>query len=372
VIPEDLLSTSQPDIACLFGGIGDARNLLATIFFTGLLELSPQVALGNRRSYHFTLVDLKPAVFARDLLIFRLLFELAIVSRQGPTAAEEIEVTLSYLFAAQVMPQWVSDQLQACISVVLEDLRDSTRNVLGVFYIPEPVRERIIRVLLQWKQTPESWYTARSLRRAVGDYLPEYKRNGAGRTPSDAYASRIPPGCDARSPDMLEFEELLVILPPAHLMQKHEPQLWDLISTGAKPRTAATRKALGDYFDSVWQPNVTMVDLDWERKRGDGPAPHMGFTSDDVVRDLFVNIPAHLLKRGPGLLDHLRGFFWLISPPLAMMQPRLVVEIVIGEMVDAFERLRYGLLRQDWKAVQKLDPAKFPRVYDSIDMSNIP
>jgi hypothetical protein len=240
-------------------------------------------------------------VFARDLLIFRLLFELAIVSRQGPTAAEEIEVTLSYLFAAQVMPQWVSDQLQACISVVLEDLRDSTRNVLGVFYIPEPVRERIIRVLLQWKQTPESWYTARSLR-----------------------------------------------------------------------RTAATRKALGDYFDSVWQPNVTMVDLDWERKRGDGPAPHMGFTPDDVVRDLFVNIPAHLLKRGPGLLDHLRGFFWLISPPLAMMQPRLVVEIVIGEMVDAFERLRYGLLRQDWKAVQKLDPAKFPRVYDSIDMSNIP
>jgi hypothetical protein len=301
VIPEDLLSTSQPDIACLFGGIGDARNLLATIFFTDLLELSPRVALGNRRSYHFTLVDLKPAVFARDLLIFRLLFELAIVSRQGPTAAEEIEVTLSYLFAAQMMPQWVSDQLQACISVVLEDLRDSTRNVLGVFYIPEPVRERIIRVLLQWKQTPESWYTARSLR-----------------------------------------------------------------------RTAATRKALGDYFDSVWQPNVTMVDLDWERKRGDGPAPHMGFTPDDVVRDLFVNIPAHLLKRGPGLLDHLRGFFWLISPPLAMMQPRLVVEIVIGEMVDTFERLRYGLLRQDWKAVQKLDPAKFPRVYDSIDMSNIP
>jgi hypothetical protein len=150
VIPEDLLATSQPQIVCLLGGIGDARDLLATIFLTVLLEMSPQVALGNRRSYHFTLVDLKPAVFARDLLIFRLLFELAITSRQDPAAAEEIEVTLAYLFAAQVMPKWVSNQLQACISVVLEDLRDSTRIVLGIFYIPEPARERIIRVLLQW------------------------------------------------------------------------------------------------------------------------------------------------------------------------------------------------------------------------------
>lgn len=88
--------TSQPEIACLLAGVGDARNLLSTIFFTSLLERSPQAARGNRRSYHFTLVDLKPAVFARDLLIFRLLFELAITSRQDPTAAEEIEVTLAY------------------------------------------------------------------------------------------------------------------------------------------------------------------------------------------------------------------------------------------------------------------------------------
>jgi hypothetical protein len=171
---------------------------------------------------------------------------------------------------------------------------------------------------------------------------------------------------------MLEFEDLSVILPPADLMQKHEPELWDLISTEVKPRTATTRQVLGDYFDSVWQPNVTMVDLDWERKREDGSAPFVGFTPDDVVRDLFVSIPAHFLKRGPGLLNHLRGFFWLIGPPAVMMQQRLVVEIVVGDMVDTFERLRYGLLRQDWKAVQKLDPAKFPQVYDSIGMSNIP
>jgi hypothetical protein len=219
-------------------------------------------------------------VFARDLLIFRLLFELAITSRQDPTAAEEIEVTLAYEFAAQVMPKWVSDQLQACISVVLEDLRDSTRNVLGIFYIPEPVRERIIRVLLQWRQTPESWYTASALRRAVAQHLAEQKRKNAGRTPpSDIYTSRIPPGCDARSPDMLEFEDLFVILPPAHLMQQHEPELWDLISTEVKPRTATTRKALSDYFDSVWQPNVTMVDLDWERQREDRTALHLTWRS---------------------------------------------------------------------------------------------
>jgi hypothetical protein len=119
---------------------------------------------------------------------------------------------------------------------------------------------------------------------------------------------------------MLEFEDLSVILPPADLMQKHEPELWDLISTEVKPRTATTRQVLGDYFDSVWQPNVTMVDLDWERKREDGSAPFVGFTPDDVVRDLFVSIPAHFLKRGPGLLNHLRGFFWLIGPPAVMMQ----------------------------------------------------
>lgn len=64
LLPDTLLSTTSKEIAWLCCGIGDARNLLATIFYLGISR--------SRKASHFTLVDLKPAVFARDLLIFRL------------------------------------------------------------------------------------------------------------------------------------------------------------------------------------------------------------------------------------------------------------------------------------------------------------
>lgn len=361
LLPNALLSTTSKEIACLCCGIGDARNLLATIFYLGISR--------SRKAFHFTIVDLKPAVFARDLLIFRLLFDAQAESEARKT---ETTVTLSYLFGAQIMPKWVFNRLQVCISAVIADLKKTSQNPMGIFYIPEPTRERIMYVLLQWQQPPQPWYAARALRRAARDQHMARELSQRGRF-DDMEAPRAPPGCDQRSHDVMVYREIYAVLPPVHLLKNHEPQFLKKFEAYTKSRTSKDRKAVEDYLDTVWQPNVTLVDLDFETKREDGHDPSVEFTPHEVVSTLFGAIPPEIAGCSPGVINHFCGFFSLVGGMLNQMsKSQLVVEVILDEMTSTLERLRYGILRKDQKPIKKLDPQKFPDRYDSIDLSNIP
>ena len=150
---ESLRPGTSQEISCLACGIGDARNLLKAILCVEIYQ-SYGLSSGVRSQVdlHFTLVDLKPAVFARILIVFRLLFDADAESKAGKA---QIYMTLSYIYTAQVVPKWAFDKLQGCISTILADLADSSHNVMSIFYIAEPTRERISYVLRQWQQTPQ-------------------------------------------------------------------------------------------------------------------------------------------------------------------------------------------------------------------------
>jgi hypothetical protein len=50
-----------------------------------------------------------------------------------------------------------------------------------------------------------------------------------------------------------------------------------------------------------------------------------------------------------------------------------MIEAMVGEITDIMERLRWDCLESRSPAPgAKIDPAKFPRKYDRIHMSNIP
>ncbi|CAH0025109.1 unnamed protein product [Clonostachys rhizophaga] len=99
-----------------------------------------------KRKLHFTLVDLKATVFARDLLIFRMLFDL---QTQAAKQREETNIAISYVFAGQPMPSWASDILHGAMAAVIAELEDLSSNVM------EPARQDIARVLKEWQQPPE-------------------------------------------------------------------------------------------------------------------------------------------------------------------------------------------------------------------------
>lgn len=48
------------------------------------------------------------------------------------------------------------------------------------------------------------------------------------------------------------------------------------------------------------------------------------------------------------------------------------VEVLVGEMTDVMERMRWNCLEERSKPAGGIDPSNFPRTYDRIHMSNIP
>ncbi|CAH0025110.1 unnamed protein product [Clonostachys rhizophaga] len=157
-------------------------------------------------------------------------------------------------------------------------------------------------------------------------------------------SDKVPPGCGKHGPDTQSFDDIHIILPPAHLMQKHEPRLAEIHNAYRKKKTKKNRNVLGDYLDSNWKPNVTVIDLEFQRKREDRATgqPDISWSPYQIASELYSSFPPQ------------------------------AVQLVLGEMNDVLERLRYGLLRLDQKPVKKLDPSKFPDTFDNIDLSNIP
>jgi tetratricopeptide (TPR) repeat protein len=129
----DLNSSDTEALAFLFAGIGDSRHLLQTFITIARFEL----ALPTHRKYRFTINDVKQEVFARDLIFFLLLDQLAPeierpdqgstkVSKKGwqeiwtsdagpmevSEKGEKTLTTLFYAYISQVMPPAVYEDLK--------------------------------------------------------------------------------------------------------------------------------------------------------------------------------------------------------------------------------------------------------------------
>ena len=358
-----LASSSDETIACLFCGIGDARNLLATLTHISISQLS-MPGLSTKR-FHFTLVDIHPAVFARDLLIFRLLLDSA---REPKTRQRETIVTLSYVYSAHVMPQWTYDRLQVGLSSVCEDL--GKEDVMDIFYIPQDARTKIARYVEFWQKPVSAQYGTAKLRELVRAETLQSRAKDAAMLQGSELSS--PPGCDYNSPDALGYVQFTAMLPHIDLLKKYEPVLLNHFTAYTKRRSPTTARAVNEYLDAKWQPNVTFVDSDFENKRENKHSAQMDSEPYKVVCDLFANIPATVAGNTTGILNHLCGFFEFISTWTQKIQQQLTVEVVLGEMVDTFERLSCGILRQKQERMGRLNPAVFPNSYDRVHMSNIP
>jgi tetratricopeptide (TPR) repeat protein len=95
---KDLLETGRKKISLLFGGIGDARHLLMSMFSIA----GEKSAMESDKLFHFTIVDIKPAVIARDLLLFLMLWQPA--ETKGDTNAMARTRLLPCLYYTYLAP----------------------------------------------------------------------------------------------------------------------------------------------------------------------------------------------------------------------------------------------------------------------------
>ncbi|KAM0811999.1 putative DUF4470 domain-containing protein [Seiridium cardinale] len=367
LLDDRMADAAQDSYSFLLAGVGDGRNVFATLAFISLMGLSKPLLLSKK--FHSTLLDIKPAVFARDLLMFRLLLDAA---KESNEKSSETLVILSYLFAAQVMPDWSYARLQTAIKDLISELEDPKADIMARFYVEPTNRAQICHHLRNWQKPPQQWYgTSAFIQLTQSQGLSRRMKSIREYGIEDEGHDQAPPGCETGSPDVLGYEDLGVMLPHVHLLERYEGRLLELFKRYCKKRTLANKQKLNQYLKDQWKPNMTLIDFDYEEKRQGKHMPLLDFTPHGTVSDLFAHIPHLVAGEGVrGVLPHLEGFFRLISGQLTRIWDQTTFEIVVDDMVN-YLGAKYGLLhRGDY--IGSLRPTTFPDRFDRIDMSNIP
>jgi hypothetical protein len=135
--------------------------------------------------------------------------------------------------------------------------------------------------------------------------------------------------------------------------------------------------------NSQWAPNVTMIDLEWQRMREPQEMSidiafnpfELGFSFEAMG----MVIPNANFR---GLFDCVEMFFHSPSLCLSQIGRRIKIEVCIGDVIEVFEQIRSGVVGHREAAMEAsqegdaarstTDRADYPTKYDRIHLSNIP
>ncbi|KAI1388457.1 uncharacterized protein F4822DRAFT_429081 [Hypoxylon trugodes] len=330
-------TSGESVLSLMFCGVGDARNLFQT-----LVQYGSKKKEGPQK-LHVTMVDKNPAIVARDLIFFSLLKEAA-----TNEATKEVSLmTVSYLFCTQIIPSFVWEKLQETINGLVGKLKEK-QQPLDFVHIPVSQVEQYIEVLMSWQKGPATdWKTPQA--RGVWPASPPAEKD-------EHY-----PECQA---DHQVFDDFAVLFPPIAVLANFEPKLFALV-TRYQSGDRNVRKFIARYLDNHWRVNVTLIDVKWDAL----------WRQPEDELDIGQNNPrvADWLTQKWSKLD----FFDAVASSIPSLGGRLTIEMIIGDMMDVLERLRYGLLDRSKQGGDVDNPklptsVDWPQTYHIIHMNNIP
>jgi hypothetical protein len=370
-----LLEAQDDMTAFMFCGIGDARHLFATIAHIAHHEKKGPATTEKR--YHFTILDLKPTVLVRDLIMLFFLEEI----RTASDSATELELFSAFLYtyASPIMPAYSFVKLQSIIKSLVEALQGS-RSMPTWIYLPESILQCFLAVLKGWTaddgkaEVENAWTTSKLRSAAVFQNLrwrmqSQMNFMNLGRELSEKLG---PNGCEEEEE---LFEQTGLVRPPTALLAAHEPELATLLA-GYIPKGEYSKSTkITEYIDTHWKPNVTNIDTEWLQDNVAVKEPDVGYNPYGFGSQLFSESEEEPPKNPSGLFDYFKSFFTSVVGGLRALEGRFVIEFVHGEMADVLERLRYNVLEQRNSVSEQNpgpDPKSFPIRYDRIHLSNIP
>jgi hypothetical protein len=357
----------------MFCGSGDARHVFSTLVMTGMLEMTLKKQLC--KNLHITLVDINAAAIARTLILLDMIVTYTVLKFNKTPGIEDAPTVMAYLYATQVVPAAVNEKLQTHIEALLLRIKNEDEPLYDCLFLPAATRKAVANVLRRWQNPPqESCYSPRIIRRTVSARV----KSGRGKMSQiSGHDHKAEPGFEL---DRKSFDDLGVVLPSKGFAKRRDEPLVAMMEEYRKGSEAAKQK-LAAHIDKNWATNLTLIDFDYSEPRNNANDPLYPMVKDqDKVpsiesdpTDLAAKFPA--MSSNQGVLENIGGFFSTTALMFAQFgaDNRLMIEATVGEITDIMERLRWDCLESRSPAPgAKIDPAKFPRKYDRIHMSNIP
>lgn len=379
----ELLETGRDKISLLLAGVGDARHLHKSFLIAGFDSATKD------RCFHFTIVDHKAGVIARDLLVLLMIYEFSQLLDDDEKKANSLIFPLFYYtYIAPIMPPLMHDVLQAKISDAIAILNEP--ELMPAFLdVPTAFRGEVLRVLKEWQEEVGLEYHTKRVRnevvrqRAEGiqsnlNMLKQYGKGKEDMRPS-------PDSCEKEQAFYEKFGILTMNWASHQLFYEEELQQafedFDLENKGA------LNTDFLDVIDENWKVNPTFVDLEWQRNREDS---HMYL----VVNHCPFQFGHDLLETGAkamekqGLLNIVSFWFNGVSHAFSRMRERCKVEACVGDIATILEQINSGTVGHRAASAEPpttTDPtstespdsfrlvlATYPTAYDRIHLSNIP
>ncbi|KAJ6580630.1 hypothetical protein B0H19DRAFT_1369180 [Mycena capillaripes] len=310
------------ELSFLFGGVGDARNVYATLVGAHRAYKALPKEKRSAVRIHLTLLDHHPSALARDLVVLMLMNE-CMAAGVSPTTLAEIKATLMYTYNNGIMPPYAHARQQKTIQSLLVRLAEEPPRLPGWLHVNTTAIPALRASLAYWENNTSK--TAQGMLAAnKGDSFadmsmlqlvkfpglsPSYRANLQARIdaplrainsvidgwgPAEARAAGLddPEWSDkmvmrelakrrdkiaeimledhlsGNSPPRLNgesawFKVTRAFIPPKELWGKHpEIEYWNK-NRKAEPYPEALKSQLKATIEKSWKPNMTLFDREY-------------------------------------------------------------------------------------------------------------
>ena len=335
---ESLLKTERSKVSLLFAGIGDARNLFMTFIMMGASAKLDEIS--EKKCFHFTLIDHKPVVIARDFLVLQILEKLTETPNSN-AASKALYYLLYYLYITPVMPDLMYRILQSEIKVAIDAL-EGRREMLPLMVVPAMYRAEVLRILKEWQNDAFKEFGTRRVREQAVRQRDMF--NIQGNLPLGDYGDWWPPKGCKKQEAFYRISGILMLSSRKHdkFIAESLPSLAKAYEQFDESKPRKLSDEILTAVDAEWKTNVTLIDLEWVHNCEDWT---LGI---DVGHDPF-ELVANLAKAGfpmvgGQLYDKMSHFFEGVVLCLASIKKRIKVEFCVGDVWDVLEQIRYGLI----------------------------
>jgi hypothetical protein len=353
--------------------MGDCRNLFSTL--THIINDRVQGKL-KAQSFHFTLVDIKPAVIARDPVLFLLLEDLS----KARSKESLLLPCLYYTYLPPIIPVRLAAILQARIQRVIDILEDK-QPPPAYLDIPHIHRSEVLRVLKQWQHDASARLPVSKMRQET------VSQRRSERMKWDLHhSSSMGPRPDTAPEWKLEqefYEQTGVLTIPKPYDAVYGEEILSAFEASST-RRIERKDAVVEKVEADWASNVTMIDLDWvEVKR------HLDCVDIDVAHDpwqLGAAVRDRMpLEPGARLYDFVTTWFAIVAECFNQLKGDMKIEVCLGNITTVLEQIRCGAIGRRQRSHAHCDPdmaqgndviisegEEYPQIYDRMHLSNVP
>lgn len=354
-------------VSFLFGGIGDSRHMLRTI-----IEIAKHEG-ESKKLYHFAVNDINNYAITRDLIIWMLVQDLSLATKDSDEAVL-ITNTLVFVYFGTMMPGPAFKRLHQTIDEALTALEEGKQPLKWTHLYKKDI-PAYVRVLTMWKGRALDLYT----KSEVIDSVTEDMK--AKRSADPEIVSRVPAACKK---EKLLYFHAAVLYPSPRFQELYDPEMQLLLAKfSGKPK--ANAEIFKDHLRKHWDVNTTLLSPDWWDEldhKAEYDFSHDPFDAIDSFKrpdtepfslswlDQLTETPKETSFYG-----FLAPFFANIADAIKALQGRIQVEVLHDEFIDLCEEIRFCPIeyRKGTEADDiEFRPKRFPVTFDRIHMSNVP